>query len=81
MAQLIKKAAMEAVVASKPCDILIGRVVSVNPIAINIDQKLTLTIPFLIIGASVKETLTNGDNVIMVRAQGGQKYYVMDKVV
>jgi hypothetical protein len=42
MVELIKKAAMEAVETSKPASIVFGTVVSVQPLKINIDQKLTL---------------------------------------
>ncbi len=42
LVRLIKKAALEAVKASDPSDIVTGEVVSVKPMAIKIDQKITL---------------------------------------
>lgn len=47
--KVIKKAAIEAVKASKPADILLGNVQSTEPLTIFIDQKLILTEKFLIV--------------------------------
>lgn len=38
----IKKAAVEAVDASKPVSVLFGKVISINPLQITVEQKLTL---------------------------------------
>jgi hypothetical protein len=40
---VIKKAAVEAVDASKPANIFFGKVISASPLKINVDQKLILT--------------------------------------
>lgn len=40
--KIIKKAAVEAVDASKPCGVYFGKVVSVSPLKISVEQKLTL---------------------------------------
>lgn len=45
----MKKAALEAVDASKPADILYGTVQSVNPLEIFVEQKLILTKEFIIV--------------------------------
>ncbi len=45
----MKKAALEAVDASKPVDILYGTVQSVNPLEIFVEQKLILTKEFIIV--------------------------------
>lgn len=47
--QLIKKAAYEAIEASKPCRIVYGEVTAISPIKVRIEQKITLTEDFLII--------------------------------
>lgn len=79
--QLIKKAAVEAVAASKPVDIVYGKVLSVTPITIQVDQKLTLDDDFIVMTQTVSGILIPGDRVAMLRAQGGQSYLVIDKVV
>lgn len=54
---------------------------SSNPIRVLIDQKLTLSEEFIAITYAYSQIMQNNDNVIMIRAQGGQKYLIIDKVV
>lgn len=51
----IKRIAMDAVAASKPADMAIGTVVSVNPLKIQIDQKLILTSAQLVLLRNVTD--------------------------
>ncbi|GAB6107820.1 DUF2577 domain-containing protein [Fusibacter bizertensis] len=81
MLALIKKAAVEAVVASKPMNMAFGKVVGASPFKIQIDQQLTLDEDFLVFTQRGKESLEVGDKVVMLVAQGGQSYLVLDKVV
>jgi hypothetical protein len=46
LVQVIKQIAGEAVEAGKPAGITYGKVVSINPLEINIEQKLTLPAEF-----------------------------------
>lgn len=95
----IKKAAIEAVEAGKPVSLAFGKVVAVNPLKINIEQKMALGKEQLILckhlternidmtingdreTVTVHEQLKNGEEVILMRMQGGQKYLVLDRVV
>ena len=79
--QMIKLAAIEAVEATKPCAAVYGTVKSQAPLTINIDQKITLTSSFLVVTNTVKDILSVGDTVVMLRIQGGQQFLVLDKVV
>lgn len=81
LAQLIKKAAIEAVQVSKPCDMIFGKIVSTNPLKVSIDQKLTLSDEFVFTTYAYSQIMNENDNVVMMRAQGGQKYLIIDKVV
>ena len=76
---LIKKIAIDAIHASKPTTICFGDVVSLNPLSIRISQLLTLSPSTLILTSTVKDKLAVGDEVILIRQQGGQKYLVLDK--
>jgi hypothetical protein len=90
----IKKASVEAVNASKPMNITYGKVVSVDPIKINVDQRLNLTSKQLILTGNVKDfevemTIDHvteessggeGDLSFMIQVQGGQKFVVLDRV-
>ncbi len=80
--QSIKKIAMDAYRAGKPCDIITGIVVEAKPLRIKISDKAILDGDFLMITKTASEAgLKEGDKVALVRASGGQKYLVIDKVV
>lgn len=82
MINLIKQEALKAVNATNPVNVLTGTVTSMTPLKINIHQKLTLTKEFLIVTERLtRESLENGDKVVLLRVQGGSQYVVLDKVV
>jgi hypothetical protein len=76
---LIKKVSLDAFHASKPTTVCFGNVVSVNPLSVRINQLIVLSSATLIQTSTVKDKLAVGDEVIMIRQQGGQKYLVLDK--
>ena len=116
-----KKAALEAVNASQPSDFCFGKVTSVKPLKISIDQKMTLGAAQLVLTRNVTDFKTEvtidwltetksggsgdssfashshavsgkkemtihnalqvGDEVILLKKKGGQKYLVYDRVV
>lgn len=124
--QVLKKAALDAVQASKPSAVCFGKVTSASPLKILVEQKMTLGRAQLILCRSVTEytaemtvdhdteeetehthstkdgedtgptkhrhaykgkkefTVHNGlavgDEVILLRQQGGQKYIVVDRI-
>jgi len=135
--ELIKKAAIEAVEASDPTRIMYGTVKSINPLKIQIDQKLILEADFLLLTDNVRDyklemtvehktektkvphthvftgvpnsggpvtgtndtqqiehdheykgkkiftvhnALKQGETVILIQAQGSQKFIVLDRV-
>jgi hypothetical protein len=51
--KLIKKTAVEAVNASKPANMVFGKVISTSPLKIKIDQKLILTSAQLVLSKHV----------------------------
>ena len=69
----IKKVALAAFEASNPVKLLFGKVTAVNPVKIQVGEFLTLTKEFLVINGEVFE----GDDVTLIRCQGGQKYVVL----
>ena len=71
--EIIKKVALNAFEASTPVKILFGKVVSTNPMKIQVGDLLTLTKEFLVINGEVFK----GDEVTLIRTQGGQKYVVL----
>lgn len=82
LVQLIKKAACDAVEATKLMQFVYGNVISINPLKVSIDQKVILTSGFLV----VPEHLT--DHEMTVEYAGAQTTYAFknalkidDKVV
>lgn len=69
----IKKVALAAFEASNPVKLLFGKVISVDPVKIQVGEFLTLTKEFLVINGEVFKD----DNVTLIRCQGGQKYVVL----
>lgn len=70
----IKRVALNAFEASKPVNLLFGKVISGEPdVKIRVNDHLTLTKEFLVMNGSVQEN----DNVSLIRCQGGQKYVVL----
>ena len=99
LVKAMKRAALEAVEASKPVNVCFGQVVSASPLQINIEQKMILGKAQLILSRNVTDfktmvtvqletekeiTIHNalevGDEVILIRQQGGQKYIVIDRI-
>lgn len=69
----IKRVALNAFEASNPVKLLFGKVISTNPVKIQVGEYLTLTREFLVINGAVSV----GDSVTLIRCQGGQKYVVL----
>lgn len=121
--KIIKRAAVDAVNASKPVEVCFGKVTSVSPLKILVEQKMTLGKEQLILTRNVTDYKTSitggnvqnyyytgsnlsgsapvspshvhamgklqitvhnglvvGDEVILLRQQGGQKYIVVDRI-
>lgn len=120
----MKTAAVQAVEATKPVEVVFGKVTSISPLEINVEQKMTLGKAQLILSRNVTDFKTSissgniqnyyyvgsesnvttqpvspshvqavgrinitvhnglvvGDEVILIRQQGGQKYIVMDRI-
>lgn len=70
---IIKRVALNAFEASNPVKLLFGKVVSTDPVKIQVGEFLNLTKEFLVINGSVSV----GDTVTLIRCQGGQKYVVL----
>ena len=71
--ETIKKVALNAFEASHPVKLLFGKVISTDPVKIQVGELLTLTKEFLVINGEVFKD----DTVTLIRCQGGQKYVVL----
>lgn len=66
----------------KPNEIIIGRVTSENPFAVQAenDEKLILSRKSLVVPARI-EPLHTGDCIHILVLNGGKKYYALDRAV
>lgn len=111
LVEAIKLAGIQAMDASKPVNIFVGKVISTTPLEIAIEQTNRIGSDFLVIAEKLTDRfiymtnvddsfdditdtskykarkkyalykgLKKGDAVILARATGGQKYYVIDRV-
>ncbi len=109
--EAVKQAAMDAVKAGKPTEVLFGTVISADPLKIQVEQKLALGEKQIILCRNVKDypvemsvehfteetdghqhpyrgkkvflvhnRLKAGEEVVLLRVQGGQKYLVIDRL-
>lgn len=134
LVKVLKKAALDAVKASKPSNVMFGKVISISPLKINVEQKMILTAAQLVLSRNVTDYKTKitmldsdgwetenhththtiqdtytgggsaekhthkhkinkekkvitihnglvvGDQVILIRQAGGQKFIVLDRI-
>lgn len=84
--EAVKKAALEAVEASKPVSVLFGTVISASPLKIQIDQKTIYTQAMLVLTRHVTAydsrhtSLAVGERVVLIRLQGGKRLLVLDRL-
>ena len=79
LVQLMKRAAIEAGDASKPCIIKLGRVKNVSPLKISLGQKITVDESFLYVTKTARDNIKKTETrVVLLRQQGGGKYLVLD---
>lgn len=80
----VKKAAIEAVNATKPFAYLCGNIIDDDGLKIEIEQKFALGLAsdqvILTSLVSGENALEEGDRVMILRADGGQKFIVLDKL-
>jgi hypothetical protein len=107
--EAIMKIGLGVVQASDPVAVMYGTVVQVDPLEIQVDQRLTLPAAVLLVPESlvgytvdlghthnlsgsttgtaltqpvvIRRPLEEGDNVLLLRLQGGQLYVILDRVM
>lgn len=82
LVQLLKQISKEERETSKPCDVVIGTIKSVEPLNVAISQKMYLSEDFLIQTSYFAQLdVKKDDEVVLIRKQGGQQFLLIDKVV
>lgn len=82
MIESIKRIALETIEASQPVQIIFGTVNSVSPLIILVDNRIELTSEFFVMTETIQQKgLFVGNNLVLIRYQGGQQFLIIDKVV
>ena len=73
LVEALKRAAIEAVNATKPVNVYFGEVVGVSPLRINVEQKMTLGEKQLVLSRGVTHTVSgtdgSGDSINLATGQ------------
>lgn len=67
---LIKQAAVEAVKADDPTEVIFGIVTGASPLAVSVDQKMTLKAPMLILTNNVRDYTVEVDVIWTTHPSG-----------
>ena len=80
MFNAIKQIAENVFEARRPADWCYGKIISLDPFQVQIDQKLPLKKEFLAVRTGMSaSSFKVGDKLILLRKQGGQEYLILDK--
>ena len=77
---ILKKIAVNAVSASKPCDWCYGYVKEEAPLCVALSERLEIDEDFIELGSRKAESLKKGDKLIMLRKSGGQLFFILDVI-
>ena len=69
----VQRAAQDAVNASKPTAVVYGKVISISPLKINVEQKMTLTIAQLVLTRNV----TDFETELKLDGQSSKQKYII----
>lgn len=76
----MKQIAKDVFDTLQPADWCYGKVISLDPFQVQIDQKTVLEKNFLAVRTGVSaSSFKVGDKLILLRKQGGQEYLILDK--
>lgn len=76
----MKQIAKDVFDTLQPADWCYGKVISLSPFQVQIDQKTVLEKNFLAVRTGVSaSSFKVGDVLILFRNEGGQKYLIFDK--
>lgn len=79
----IKEIVMNYINYANLSDVVFGTVVASGPIKVKLDTSSNLQIgePFVIVTDKFKkEPLDVGSKIVLIKAKGGQKFVIMDKL-
>ena len=57
-----------------------GKILSLSPLKVQISDKLIISAAQVAMTATAQKEVAVEDSVLLIRAAGGQKFYIIDKV-
>lgn len=83
LVELVKQAALDAVSAAHPTQVVFGKVTALDPLEVRIHQQLLLTREFLVLSENIRTkaaqgTLHAGNTLLLLQQQGGQSFLALD---
>ena len=75
---VIRRAASEVFDAKKPCDFVIGKVKTVSPLCVQCGGIDNIPSQVISVCDGAAGKLFDGCTAAMIRAQGGQRYLIID---
>lgn len=80
--EIIKRASLDAMDNAQMCDLRYGKVISTSPLKVQITSQFVIPSSLLVVPKRLKneDPLVNGDKVVLIRQQGGQSYFILDKI-
>lgn len=76
MIEVIKQTALKAIKAEKPMEVVFGTVKSLQPLKIELTNSFTLSEKQVVVDSLLEE----GESVVLLKQQGGQKYLVLSTI-
>ncbi|ACT03782.1 DUF2577 family protein [Paenibacillus sp. JDR-2] len=76
----VKKIVKEYLSSIQPVAVMYGTVTNIDPLEVNVDQRLTFSADFLIVPEHIGTSLEPGAKLILLRAAGGEKYIVIGRL-
>ena len=78
--EVIKQVALAAVESKKPVEVCYGTVIALTPFTVRLSQKQILTGEYFEVRDGVyPSSFRQGDELILIRFQGGQKFLIFGK--
>lgn len=78
--KLFKNIASGIYESRRPCNIFIGTVKNLDPLIIDCGNIKNIPSDFISISESATDKLYVNAAVIVVKAEGGQKYFIIDRI-
>lgn len=78
--RIIKTAAAAVYANKKPCNVFVGRINTAKPLTLDIGIIKELPSKFIEISSTAAPKIKDNSSVIVIMAEGGQKFFITDVI-